>query len=124
MLLGVTPEQFAALATAALTPKPPPTASVAHLHALPVSVPEQMQLVRERLAGAGTTTFRALSGDSAHTLEVVTRFLSLLELYRQQLVAFEQDAPLGELHVRWIGPAPVDGGSADGESADPGADEP
>ena len=130
VLLDVTPEQFAALATAALTPKPPPTVSVAHLHALPVSVPEQLLLVRERLAGAGTTTFRALSGDSAHTLEVVTRFLSLLELYRQQLVAFEQDAPLGELHVRWIGPALVDGRLPgedeldDGEPADPGSDEP
>ena len=40
---------------------------------------------------------------------MVTRFLSLLELYRQQLVTFEQVAPLGELHVRWTGPALVDG---------------
>ncbi len=109
VLLGVTPEQFAALATAALTPKPPPTVSLAHLHAPPVSVTEQLLLVRDRLAGAGTTTFRALSGDCAHTLEVVTRFLALLELYRQQLVTFDQVAPLGELHVRWVGPAMVDG---------------
>jgi segregation and condensation protein A len=109
VLLGVTPEQFAALAAHALTPKPPPTVSVAHLHAPAVSVTEQLLLVRNRLAGAGTTTFRALSGDCAHTLEVVTRFLALLELYRQQLVTFDQMSPLGELHVRWIGPALVDG---------------
>jgi len=70
---------------------------------------QQLLLVRNRLAGAGTTTFRALSHDCAHTLEVVTRFLSLLELYRQQLVTFDQLSPLGELHVRWIGPALVDG---------------
>ncbi|WP_091539445.1 ScpA family protein [Modestobacter sp. DSM 44400] len=118
VLLGVTPQQFAALALEALTPKLPPTVSVAHLHAPAVSVIEQLLLVRGRLAGAGTTTFRALSGDCAHTLEVVARFLALLELYRQQLVTFDQVAPLGELHVRWTGPPLVDGrlpGKDDGD---------
>jgi segregation and condensation protein A len=117
VLLGVTPEQFAALAVQALTPKPPPTVSVAHLHAPAVSVTEQLLLVRSRLAGAGTATFRALSADCAHTLEVVARFLALLELYRQQLVTFDQVTPLGELHVRWIGP-PLVNGRLPGEPAD------
>jgi segregation and condensation protein A len=117
VLLGVTPEQFAALAVQALTPKPPPTVSVAHLHAPAVSVTEQLLLVRSRLAGAGTATFRALSADCAHTLEVVARFLALLELYRQQLVTFDQVTPLGELHVRWIGPQLVNG-RLPGEPAD------
>jgi segregation and condensation protein A len=34
---------------------------------------------------------------------VVARFLALLELYREALIAFEQVDPLGELHVRWMG---------------------
>jgi segregation and condensation protein A len=109
VLLGVTPEQFAALAAGALAPKPPPTVDLGHLHTSAVSVAEQLVLVRDRLAGSGTTTFRALSGDCTHTLEVVVRFLALLELYRQQLVTFDQVDPLGELHVRWTGPRPVDG---------------
>ncbi|MGY1750653.1 segregation and condensation protein A [Modestobacter sp. SYSU DS0511] len=109
VLLGVGPEQFAALAAQALTPKPPPTVSVSHLHAPAVSLTEQLVLVRARLAEAGTATFRGLSRDCAHTLEVVARFLALLELYRQQLVAFDQVVPLGELHVRWTGPQLVDG---------------
>ncbi|MGY1857246.1 segregation and condensation protein A [Modestobacter sp. SYSU DS0290] len=109
VLLGVGPEQFAALAAQALTPKPPPTVSVSHLHAPAVSLTEQLVLVRARLAEAGTATFRGLSRDCAHTLEVVARFLALLELYRQQLVTFDQVVPLGELHVRWTGPQLVDG---------------
>ncbi|MGY1845102.1 segregation and condensation protein A [Modestobacter sp. SYSU DS0875] len=109
VLLGVGPEQFAALAAQALTPKPPPTVSVSHLHAPAVSLTEQLVLVRVRLAEAGTATFRGLSRDCAHTLEVVARFLALLELYRQQLVTFDQVVPLGELHVRWTGPQLVDG---------------
>jgi segregation and condensation protein A len=44
------------------------------------------------------------------TLEVVARFLGLLELYREGAVAFDQVAALAELQVRWIGsddaPAP------------------
>jgi segregation and condensation protein A len=104
-LLGVTPEQFAALATKALTPTVPPTVGVAHLHAPPVSVSEQLALLCDRLAGAGTASFRALTADCGHTLEVVARFLALLELYRQQRVVFDQLTPLGELHVRWVGGA-------------------
>jgi segregation and condensation protein A len=116
VLLGVTPEQLAALATRALTPRVPPSVSVSHLHAPPVSVAEQLLLVRNQLMAAGTATFRALSADCGHTLEVVARFLALLELYRQQRVTFEQLTPLGELHVRWTGGAEAD--PADDDAAD------
>jgi segregation and condensation protein A len=114
VLLGVTPEQFAALATKALTPTVPPSVGIAHLHAPPVSVAEQLVLVRDRLQGAGTATFRTLTADCAHTLDVVTRFLALLELYRQQRVVFEQLTPLGELHVRWTGGADPGPGVGEG----------
>jgi segregation and condensation protein A len=114
VLLGVTPSQFAALATKVLTPKAPPVVSVSHLHAPPVSVAEQLLLVRNQLIAAGTVTFRALTTDCGHILEVVARFLALLELYRQQRVTFEQLTPLGELHVRWIGGTDPEPGDADG----------
>jgi segregation and condensation protein A len=48
-------------------------------------------------------TFRALCGDSPDTLTTVARFLSLLELFREGAVAFDQVTPLGELTVRWTG---------------------
>ena len=69
-----------------------------------------------RLIRSGTATFRALTADCGHTLEVIARFLALLELYRQQKVSFEQLTPLGELHVRWTGggvPADTDEGPAE-----------
>jgi segregation and condensation protein A len=108
VLLGVTPQQLAELAARALAPQPPPTVSVAHLHAPPVSVAEQLLALRNRLLTEGTATFGALSADCVHTLEVVARFLALLELYRQQRVTFEQLTPLGELTVRWTGGDDVD----------------
>jgi segregation and condensation protein A len=122
VLLGVTPEQFADLARQALTPKPPPTVDTTHLHTSTVDVGQQLLLVRRRVAERGRVTFAALTADAEHTLEVVARFLVLLELYRQQLVDVAQETPLGELTVSWTGPRLV-GGRLPGETADPVVDE-
>ncbi|MGN7253561.1 segregation/condensation protein A, partial [Arthrobacter sp. SAFR-014] len=120
-----TPEQFAALAARALAPKAPETVGVSHLHAPAVSVSEQLMVVRDHLSRAGTVSFRALTADCTHTLEVVARFLALLELYRQQRVTFEQLTPLGDLHVRWSGrEAPGEVVDVDGVLPGPGAPAP
>ena len=116
VMLGITPQAFAELAARVLAPKAPEVVSVAHLHAAKVSVAEQLLVVRNRLLGAGTSTFRALTADCGHTAEVVARFLALLELYRQQRVVFEQLTPLGELHVRWTGAGRVEPGGEDGDT--------
>lgn len=103
LVLQLTPSQLADIATRALTPKPQPTVSLAHLHLPAVSVPEQAGLLRERLSTARVLTFRALTEDAGESIVVVARFLALLELYREGAVAFDQVTPLGELHVRWLG---------------------
>jgi segregation and condensation protein A len=74
--------------------------------------------VRNHLGRVGTASFRALTADCGTTLEVVARFLALLELYRQQRVVFEQLTPLGELSVRWTGAALPD------PAGDPGGGSP
>jgi segregation and condensation protein A len=103
VLIGIGLEQFAALAAKALEPKPVLEVSLQHIHAAQVSVREQATLVVERLRRSGTMTFRALCGDSPDTLTTVARFLSLLELFREGAVSFDQVTPLGELTVRWTG---------------------
>jgi segregation and condensation protein A len=113
VLLGLGPREFAALAARALTPRPAPVVAVDHVHGGTVSVREQTALLRERLRRVGSASFRVLTADCDGTLEVVARFLGLLELYRDGLVAFEQAEALGELHVRWAGPA----GAADAADA-------
>ena len=103
LLLTISPEQLARIAAEALRPKPPPVVSIAHVHAARVSVREHAMILRERLARTGRSTFRALTHDCEHSVEIVARFLALLELYREGAVAFDQVAPLGELWVRWTG---------------------
>ncbi|MGH8889533.1 MAG: segregation and condensation protein A [Acidothermaceae bacterium] len=105
VLIGLGPQQFAEIAARALTPKPPAIVSVDHLHAPTVSVREQAGIVSERLRRSGTATFRSLVADCGATIEIVARFLALLELFREALVSFEQLTPLGDLLVRWTGTA-------------------
>ncbi|MDQ1485036.1 MAG: segregation and condensation protein [Actinomycetota bacterium] len=103
VLLGLGPHQFAELAARALAPKLPALVSVAHLHTPTVSVREQAAIVSERLRRSGAATFRSLTAECTATVEVVARFLALLELFRDGMVAFEQLTPLGDLLVRWTG---------------------
>ena len=103
VLLGLGPQEFAALARQALTPKVAPTIGLDHLHVPRVSVREQAAIMVLSLRRARSCTFRALTADCEGTFVVVARFLALLELYRDGAVTFEQVSPLGELHVRWIG---------------------
>ncbi|MFL6162673.1 MAG: segregation and condensation protein A [Jatrophihabitantaceae bacterium] len=101
--IGVDVHQFAAIAATALTPRPVPVVGVDHLHASRVSVAVHMAAMAERLSRTGVATFRALVADCRSTLEVVARFLGLLELYRGGEVAFDQAEALAELRVRWTG---------------------
>jgi segregation and condensation protein A len=103
LVLGIGPERLAALAVKAMTPRPVPTVSIEHVHQMRVSVREHAALLRDRLLRLRTATFRTLCADCQTTLEVVARFLALLELYREGLVSFAQIQALGELTVRWTG---------------------
>ncbi|TWG21445.1 segregation and condensation protein A [Actinoplanes teichomyceticus] len=110
LVLGIGPQRLFKLALKQFTPKPgPPQVSIAHIHQVRVSVREHAELLRDRLRRAGVATFGLLVADCESTLEVVARFLALLELYRQDLIDFEQPVSLDELTVRWIG------GDRDGE---------
>ena len=105
VLIGVGAQRFAAIANRVLTPKTAPTFSIDHLHRPLVSVAEQAIKVVEHLRRVGRVTFRALIADADSTLVIVARFLSLLELYREGVVRFEQVISLGELQITWVGTA-------------------
>ncbi len=103
VLIGLGLDEFASLAARALAPKPESVVSLAHIHAPAVSVREQATVVMGRLRSSGTLTFRSLAADAPDTMTRVARFLALLELFREGVVAFDQMTPLGELSIRWTG---------------------
>ncbi|MCV6967125.1 segregation/condensation protein A [Mycobacterium intermedium] len=109
VMLGVDVERFAQIAAVAFTPRPVPTVGLGHLHEQVVSVPEQAKRILEILEARGTgqwATFSELVADCAAPVEIVGRFLALLELYRSRAVAFDQSEPLGVLQVSWTGERP------------------
>ncbi len=104
--LGVGAAEFAAIAAAAFRPRPVPKVGLDHLHTHAISVAEQAALVLERLKqrGAGAwTSFGELVADCEVPVQIVARFLALLELYRGKTIEFDQPDPLGPLSVSWIG---------------------
>ncbi len=104
--LGVDPLRFAEIAAAAFRPKPIPAVGLGHLHVSPVSVPEQAIVILDRLRDGGVGTwmsFADLVADCTVPVMIVARFLALLELFREQVIAFEQPEPLGDLQVSWTG---------------------
>jgi segregation and condensation protein A len=103
LVLGIGADRLAQLAVKAFGPKPIPVVAIDHVHMVRVSVREHLVILRETLLRLRMATFRALCADCQSTLEVVARFLALLELYREGLVEFDQMTALGELTVRWIG---------------------
>ena len=54
-----------------------------------------------RLAELGTATFATLTADCVAPIEVVARFLAVLDLFRSAVVELDQPEPFGELTVRW-----------------------
>ena len=110
VMLGVDTERFAQIAAVAFTPRPVPTVAIGHLHELKISVPEQAKKLLAILETRGIgqwASFSELVADCQAPIEIVGRFLALLELYRSRAVAFEQSEPLGALQVSWTGERPT-----------------
>ncbi len=102
VLLGLGPNELARLAAKAMEVKTIPSISLSHLHAPTVSVREQAGIIVERLRRVGSTTFRSLIS-GVEVSVIVARFLAILELFRESQVTLEQESPLADLYIRWIG---------------------
>ncbi|MFN6555296.1 segregation/condensation protein A [Mycolicibacterium septicum] len=110
VMLGVDAGKFAEIAAAAFTPRPVPTVGIDHIHAPKVSVPEQAHRIIALLEQRGIgewATFSELVAECTDGLQIVGRFLALLELFRARAVTFEQPEALGVLQVSWTGDRPT-----------------
>jgi len=106
VMIGVDAQSFAEIAAATFTPRPVPVVSTDHLHVSRVSVPEQAERLLAFLQTRGVgywASFSELVADCSEPIQIVGRFLALLELYRARTVAFDQSEPLGVLQVSWTG---------------------
>jgi segregation and condensation protein A len=96
----VKPEALRAAALRMLSA--PPVVVVDTFHVAPVraSVRDAVESVLRLLPDSEAMSFRALAAGAPHRLEVIVRFLAVLELYKQGMVDLTQFTNFGELMVR------------------------
>lgn len=102
LLAGVSPAQLHAAYLKATAPKPVVKVDIAHIHAIKVSVSDAIEELLDELPRVGRVSFRSLTSSLVERVEVVVRFLAVLELYKQGLVDVEQAASFGEIEIVWI----------------------
>src|SRR5690606_33663702 len=98
---GVTPQQLRDAFLRATAPKPVSTVDVNHLAPIRASVTDAVEELIDELPALGRVTFRELTSSLIERLEVVVRFLAVLELYKQGLIDIEQASSFGEITIVW-----------------------
>jgi segregation and condensation protein A len=83
--------------------RPPPMLDLSHVTPIRYTMAEAVRAVRDRLERVRAARFRELVADCDERIQVVVRFLALLELYRDGKVDLEQADTFGEIEVRWEG---------------------
>lgn len=103
LLAGVTPLDVRSAFLRAVTPKPQVRIDLEHVAPIRASVIDAVTELLEELPLAGTLTFRELTGDLVERLDVVVRFLAVLELFKQGFVDLDQPRSFGDIRIVWLG---------------------
>lgn len=121
VLAGVTPGQLAAAMDALLAPKPQTRVVLDHVDPIRTSVSDAMVELLDELPRAGRITFARLTTGLVERMEVIVRFLALLELFKDGWVDLDQPVTFGRLEVVWLGHG--DGGDVYGDGPGPAVEE-
>jgi segregation and condensation protein A len=108
LLEGTSVRRLQSAAIRALTPRPVPFVDLFHVNPVRFTVAEAVAELVEELPLAGRISFRRLTADLAERLEVIVRFLAVLELFKQGLVDLDQVERFGDIEVIWIAGADAD----------------
>lgn len=101
LLDGVTLDDLRVACLSGLAPRPSVHVETEHIAPIRVSVAEAVQELVQEIPRSGTITFRDLTGGLVDRIEIVVRFLAVLELYKQGVVEIDQLGAFGDIHVSW-----------------------
>ena len=108
LLEGTSVRRLQSAAIRALTPKAEPVVDLFHVSPIRVTVAEAVEELLAELPVVGRINFRRLTADLVERVEVIVRFLAVLELFKQGVVEIEQFTQFGEIDVVWVGDADTD----------------
>ncbi len=103
LLDGVTAQDIRVAFLRAVTPRPQARIDLEHVAPIRASVAEAVVELLEELPLVGRISFRDLTGSLVERLEVVVRFLAILELFKQGFVDLDQPRSFGEIQIVWLG---------------------
>lgn len=106
LLEGVDVDDLRAACIRALTPKPEPLLDLYHVSAVTASVSDAVRELVDELPNSGRVVFRSLTSGLVDRIEVVVRFLAVLELFKQGMVDIAQAQAFGDIELEWIGGDP------------------
>ncbi len=109
LLEGTTITRFRNAAIRALTPRPVPTVDLFHVTPITLTVADAVAELVDELPRAGRISFRRLTADLADRIEVIVRFLAVLELFKQGAVELDQPERFGDIEVEWTAGDDFDG---------------
>ena len=105
LLQGVTPGDVHAAYIKVMSPPPRPRVDLDHVAPIRASVRDAVEELVQVLPAMGATSFRRLTEGIGERLEVIVRFLAVLELCKQGLVDLRQTSTFGALEVTWTAEA-------------------
>ncbi|MCA1694041.1 MAG: segregation/condensation protein A [Actinobacteria bacterium] len=91
-----------------LAPKPVVVLDTSHVSPIRASVKDAIAELAATLEGGGRITFEALCGRQTARIEVVVRFLALLELFKAGAVDLDQVGRFGDITAYWTGEVGAD----------------
>jgi len=97
-------DAFLAAAISALTPPAAPEVRTDHVAPIRASVRDAVETILALLPSAGAVRFRDLTVGVNEKLEVIVRFLAVLELYKQGVIDLEQSESFSDLIVVPLAP--------------------
>ena len=121
-LEGLTGPHVARAAARALAPRPLVELDTSHVAPIRASVRDAIAELAARLHAAHRSSFRALCGESRSRIEVVVRFLALLELFKAGAIDLSQADRFGDITAVWTHDVDLAGvmQEADEYAAEPG----
>jgi segregation and condensation protein A len=103
LLEGLTIEKLERGFISAITPRKRDELSLYHISPIRFTVAEAVEELMEDIARVGNTSFRALTSGLVERLEIVVRFLAILEMYKQGFIELDQVDRFGDITVQWTG---------------------
>ena len=103
LMEGVTPQRLQRAFTRSVTPRPVLRVDMFHVAPIRANVSDALAELIDELPRVGRMSFRRLTSGLVDRLEVIVRFLAVLELFKQGVVELVQAESFGDIEVIWTG---------------------